>query len=301
MSGGGGLARVLVLAGALAGCGVSEALPQGGVCREASSRIALPPEARESSGLAPADPAGPLRLWTHNDSGWPAELILVDGEGSLVTRVAVTEAANRDWEDLAAGPCPGSEARCLYIADTGDNLERRDDPAIYRLIEPGPSDTASAVAERFPLVLPDGPRDIEALYLLPGERLFLVTKGRSHPVEVYRVPAPLGAPGAPLEVERIQALTDAPPWLPRFVTGAAATPAGDLVAVRTYETLEFYRPDAEGRLLSAGSGPVNLRALREPQGEAVTFLPDGRVALSSEAGPGGTLGSMHFLECDLDG
>jgi hypothetical protein len=292
----------LLLAAALAGCGVSEALPQAGICREASPRISLPPEARESSGLAPAGASDPLLLWTHNDSGWPAELFLVDGEGALVTRVDVLGAANRDWEDLAAGPCPGEGGlRCLYIADTGDNLERRDDPAIYRVPEPAPSATASSPAARFPLVLPHGPRDVEALYLLPGERLFLITKGRSHPVEVYRVPSPLGVPGAPLLLERIQTLTSAPPWLPRMVTGAAATPEGDLVAVRTYETLEFYRPDSSGRLLPAGPGPVNLRTLREPQGEAVTFLPDGRIALSSEAGPGGGLGSMRFLECDLDG
>ena len=97
-------------------------------------------------------------------------------------------AENVDWEEIAALPCPDGSP-CLLIADTGDNLERRDDPALYRIREPaldpartrpapGPRDEGVPVleagpAERFPLRLPDGPRDVEAVLLLPGGRVVL--------------------------------------------------------------------------------------------------------------------------------
>lgn len=200
-----------------------------------------------------------------------------------------------DWEDLAAGPC--GEARCLYIADVGDNEENRADPGLYRVREPAPGDAETLPAERFPIRFPDGPRDVEAIYLLPGERVFLVSKGRNHRVEVYRVPAPLGRPGPPLELERIQTLTRVSPALPRHVTGGAATPDGALVALRTYETLVLYRPDREGRLEEVPGSRVNLRHLREPQGEAVAFLPGNRIVLTSEAGPFGEGPAIGRLTC----
>ena len=57
-----------------------------------------------------------------------------------------------------------------------------------------------------------------------------------------------------------------------------------MVAVRTYQSLRFYR--VEGRRLSPlDGGVVNLRPLQEIQGEAVALGPDGTVALTSEGGP----------------
>jgi hypothetical protein len=254
-------------------------------------------------------------FWTHNDSGWDARLFAVDTSGRLVATLQVTGARNRDWEDLAAGRCaPESDRRCLYIADTGDNLQRREDPAIYRVPEPEPVDGATEPADRIPLRLPHGPRDMEALALLADGTALLITKGRGHPVEVYRTEEPIigwqptSGDGAqerpePLGLERIQTLTARPPLLPRMVTGAAATAAGDLVAVRTYETLRFYRPRASGRLEPVPGGWVNLRPLRERQGEAVAFLDGSRLVLTSEAGPGGERGQISVLRCEafLDG
>jgi hypothetical protein len=300
-----GLLAVVALAAACAG-----PVQAGGPCVPERPPVLLPPEVPESSGVEPAGTvwaAAPgeqsLAFWTHNDSGWEPVLFLVDAEGGLLARLEVSGARNVDWEDLAAGPC-GEGTRCLYVADTGDNLERREDPAIYRIPEPRLDAAAlrgAVPAERIPLRFPDGPRDVEALALLADGRGLLVSKGRNHPVEVYRTPVPLAGarPGEVLELERIQDLTDRPPFLPRYVTGAASTPDGSLVVVRTYETLGFYRPDPDGRLVEIAGGVVNLRPLREPQGEAVAFLPGGRLVLTSEAGPGGDRGQMSVLDCRL--
>ena len=73
---------------------------------------------------------------------------------------------------------------------------------------------------------------------------------------------------------------------------------GSTVVVRTYETLEFFSVTENGELRPRKDGRVNLRTLREPQGEAVAFLPDGRLVLSSESGFT-SLPSIVLLSCEL--
>ena len=72
--------------------------------------------------------------------------------------------------------------------------------------------------------LPDGPRDIEALLVLPGERVLVVTKGRNDPVTVYRYPGALRPDTVTLE--EVQRLSDGPRILPRQVTGGAVSRRG---------------------------------------------------------------------------
>jgi hypothetical protein len=238
-------------------------------------------------------------------------LLLIDESGGLLESVWLEGVSVEDWEDLSIGPCSSANGgSCLYIADTGDNSEERGDAAIYRLQEPATGTGRTEPAERFPLTFPGGPRDVEAMFVLPGERLFLVTKGRNHPVELYRVP-PLpssagmepGSPsgGLPLVLERIQLLTEGPTPLPRSVTGGTASPDGRLVALRTYETLQLYEPDATGRLTPITGGLVNLRTVGEIQGEGVAFASGADVVLTSEAGPLGGRASIATLRCEHAG
>lgn len=250
--------------------------------------------------------AGRSLLWTHNDSGSDPFLIAVDLAGNAVDSIRITPGTGgriRDLEALEGATC--AEGRCLYVADVGDNEERRTDAAIHRLPEPRlfsgsarpEAEAGTRVVETtvLPVRFPDGPTDVEALFVLSGEEIHLVSKGRSGPVTVYRYPLPL-RPGRRVTLERVQALTDDAPFLPAYVTGAARGPEGRTVALRTYESLEFFRV-RDGRLEEMRGMRVELRTLREAQGEAVTFLPDGRVVLSSEAGPLGRRGSLAVLRC----
>jgi len=272
------------------------AVMDGAFCHLAQPGTSLPPEIRESSGIVPKL-GSTSEFWTHNDSGGRPEIFRVDLFGNLLARVRVDGAALVDWEDLGRGPCSwrGELRDCLYLADTGDNAERRSDPTIYRIPEPEPGDSVTPRAEVFPLRFPEGPRDVEALYVLPGERIFLVTKGRSGPVEVYRVPPLDGL--LPLELERIQVLMDRPPRPLDGITGGSADPSGRWVVLRSYETLFFFHPDREGRLQSAALGRVDLRSLRERQGEGVAWVGPGLWALSSEAGLRPGPGSLYLIEC----
>lgn len=220
-------------------------------------------------------------------------LFAVDRRGRLVDTVRIPGAENTDWEDLEAADCPAG--RCLYLGDVGDNAERRRDVVLYRMVEPGPGDDPRARIDVFPVRFPDGPRDVEALFVLPGQRIHLVTKGRNHPVTVYRYPLPL-RPGEEVTLEEVQRLTSGPAGLPDHVTGAAADSRGRTVVVRSYSDLRFYGVE-EGRLRPLHGGALSLRTLREAQGEAVTFAPGGRLVLASEAGPWGRRGGLRLLRC----
>jgi hypothetical protein len=234
-------------------------------------------------------------LWSHNDSDHGAILYAMDTLGNLLGEVPLRGAVNRDWEDLSTGPCPAGF--CLYVGDIGDNGEVRDRVTLYRVEDTGRFDGTPREAEAFPMVLPDGPRDMEALFVLPGEELYFITKGRNHPVTVYRYPPPLRA-GETVTLEEVQTLTEGAVSIPSQVTGADATPDGRLVAVRTYESLTFYRM-SRGRLVPLRGGRVELRTLGEAQGEAVGIGPDGLVALTSEAGFLGRGAVLNLLECGV--
>ncbi|HEX7120273.1 MAG TPA: hypothetical protein VF212_15880 [Longimicrobiales bacterium] len=267
------------------------------VCDPPRRTGTLPAEVAETSGLA-ASRRHPGIFWTHNDSGGDAVLFAIDTAGRVLGRTRVAGARNRDWEDLALGPCAAGE--CLYIADTGDNRGARDEVAILRIPEPAPADTATAPAERFPVRYPGPALDTEALYVLPDGAVFLVSKGRDAPVTVFRYPGPLRE-GEPVELRPVARLGDAPAGLPYQVTGAAAAPDGRWVAVRTYTAVQLYRVGWRGRLRPRLEGAgIDLQMLAEPQGEAVTVTADGALVLSSEAGPRGVPGTISRIECRLD-
>ena len=288
---------------ALTACG--HYLADGPECRPVRPAIALPGNLAETSGVATSI-RNPALVWTHNDGGRGPFLYALDLDGRLQARIELNQ-RNNDWEDIARGPC--DLGACLYVANTGDNAERRNMISFYRLAEPegvgdpnvdaeGRMDAEWSVdAERYRMVLPDGPRDIEAMYVLPTEQIFFVTKGRNHPVTVYRYPSPL-RPADVVTLVEVQRLTAAPADLPRMVTGASATLDGSTVAIRTYESLEFFDVTEGEQLLKSSVGRVNLRTLREPQGEGVAFGADRAIVLSSES-VAGSSPSLTFLSCNL--
>ena len=273
-------------------CGWSAAGQTG--CEPLAPPARLPEILRESSGVAWSRTHEGV-LWSHNDGGDDPNLYAVDLEGNPLATLTLEGIRNRDWEDLATASC--AAGTCLYIADTGDNAEVRPRVDLYRVVEPEPlaRQALTAVPDRFPILLPDGPRDMEALFVLPGDEVYFVSKGRNHPATVYRYPPPLRA-GEEVTLEEVQILTGQALPIPAQVTGADASSDGRVVAVRTYQALTFYRVEA-GRLLPMEGGRVELRTLEEPQGEAVGFGPDGHVVLTTEAGNFGGVAAIRVLRC----
>jgi hypothetical protein len=255
------------------------------------------PRLTESSGVV-ASRRYPGVFWTLNDSGNPAELFATDSTGRDFGTFNVTGAQNYDWEAIARAPC--GQTDCLYIADTGDNDEIRPSVRLYRVPEPAPSVGARGVvrgAEVLELRYPDGPHDVEAAVVAPDGAVLLVTKGRSHGVRAFRVPATSwGRRMATAEPLGRLAIATGRGYR-GLVTDAAISPDGAEVAVRTYSEIFFYRLGPSDALQPLGTA-CDITGL-ELQGEGITWLPDDDFLLTSEGGFG-VPGTLTTVRCQRD-
>jgi hypothetical protein len=252
---------------------------KGGSCTPAGAAQYLK-DVREASGVA----VGRSGLWTINDSGAPV-LFRLDAT-SQAARITVAGAVVDDWEDLAVGQCPAGN--CLYIADIGDNNRSRRQITIYRIPEPA-AGSASQTTESFHLTYPDQPHDAEALVVLPGgaqPQLFIITK--EVPPRVYRLSGGL-KPGATSTLSFVRSLNEQ-----SSITGAAASPDGRWVALRSNRTLLVFK--TEDFVKDGNPVSVDLSSLNEPQGEGIAFGSGNELHLVSESGGdarGGVLTRVH--------
>ncbi|HUF12301.1 MAG TPA: hypothetical protein VMN78_04310 [Longimicrobiales bacterium] len=261
-------------------------------CAVETERVPMPRSIRESSGIART---GDGALWTHNDGG-EARLYRITEGGSIEQVVTLEGTGAADIEDIDAGPCPGGAGDCLWLADTGDNAGRRDQVALLVVSLPA-AGVERAAATRIAFRYPAGPRDAEALAVLPSGEALIITKGRGTPIELYRLSA-ASAAGAPAALERIAQLGPRPERNADRVTGAGASEDGRWVAMRSNAALSIHRTET---LLAGDSRPVlqfDVRGLGEPQGEGIDIASDGRVWLTSEAGGGG-MPMLARLRCTL--
>lgn len=246
-------------------------------------------------------------IWTLNDSGNEGVIYALNFSGELLAAYEVRGAENRDWEDLATGPCleEAAPSSCLYIADTGDNNGTRESVRIYVIPEPvvapeqGPAvrqthQRAREIRVRYP----GGHPDVEAMAVEPDGTVLLVTKGRRGNVQVYRIRRSEMTDGS-VTATLAGTIGFAPQRaLGRTPTGAAVAPRGDRLVIRTYTELFFYRLLDDGGLELEGEpcfiGPI------EPQGEGVDFLDERAVLLTSEARVGRP-GTIYRVLCTAPG
>jgi hypothetical protein len=258
-------------------------------CTPAGSLVPLVGLA-EASGLASSRRV-PGRLWTHNDSGQPI-LFALDSRGAVTGQLQVSGATVQDWEGIAVGPC--GSGSCVYIGDIGDNEAGRKRITIYRVPEPEKPGGTAAVSDVFHATYPDGAHDAEAL-LFAGDRLYIVTKGETGPVALYRFPTQLQA-GVTMKLERVGG-PSATPDADSRITDGSASPDGQWVVLRSRSALTFYRASdvLAGQWRAAGN--VDLTSLNEPQGEGVALGADNTVFLAGEGGKKGQPGTFARLTC----
>jgi hypothetical protein len=262
------------------------------------------PRLDEVSGLAPGL-ASPGILYVQNDSGDSARVFALNARtGAVVAVLAVPDATNVDWEDIAIA----RDARgvpSLWIADIGDNDGDRSEVRLYRVDEPtlNPAEPDHLVTTSAPdvwrLSYPDGPRDAESLAVLPGGRAFVVSKTITGASTMYSVPARpdpnrvqvmssvggvgfgfTGTPGGPNPLGQVTA------------TGASVASDGSALAIRTYTDAYIWPlPPIGAALDQAGADatmadvikqkPVHLALPEQPQGEGIAIVGD-QVLLDSE-------------------
>ena len=276
------------------------------------------PRLVESSGVA-VSRTYPDVLWTHNDSGDGPYLYATDLRGTNRGVLLVPGAQAIDWEDMTLGPCPiafpvqprskVNASSCIYLADTGDNMEFRPFVTVYAVPEPPPPEGASDTLgiTRAPAILrlryPDGSHDVEAVYVAPRDTaLYLVSKGaaRGSAIRLYRLDAKSWRAGADsiAVATLVQTLDIRPnPEAGRVVTAGAIRPDGRVVALRTYSEIYLFYPGIGGRLLPARERPCNIAGL-EIGGEAIDFLNDSTFVLTSEAGRRRP-GTIDTVKCGL--
>jgi hypothetical protein len=234
-------------------------------------------------------------FWTHNDSGDPY-IYAINAEGQSAGRVRVSGARVEDWEDIAVAPCEGGD--CLYIADIGDNDAKRPSVTVYRVAEPAPGETQTRPAEALQASYPDGAHDAEAMFV-HGGRIYILTKGETGPVALFRFPAS-AQPGQTATLERVREFASDDVKRKERITGADASPDGRWIAVRTIRNLSLY--PAQDFLGSGSQAPreMDLKELKEAQGEGIGFAPDGSLILTSEGGKKKDPATFARLTCTLE-
>jgi hypothetical protein len=243
------------------------------------------PAATELSGLALSRTQTGV-LWTHNDSGDRARVLAVDSGGKLLAELAVPDAENVDWEDIAIGPAAGG-GDALYIADIGDNLAKRASVVVYRVPEPrvagGAAPIETASAQRLGLRYPDGARDAEALLVDPSTgALVIVSKDFGGTARVYVAKRP--AAGATTTLRPTGTLSLG---IGEAVTAGDVAADGRTVALRTYDTAYLWsRRPGESITTALRRRPCSprVRLLREGQGEALALSRHGTAFLTVPEG-----------------
>lgn len=238
--------------------------------------VVTPGQIDEVSGIVDSR-SQPGNLWVQQDSGSPAELVLLGHDGRLKGRISVPNFTNRDWEELAIGPGPNDGTNYLYIGDIGDNNAQYPIVQIYRVAEPASLQTPITQVDRINFRYPDGPRDAEALFVDPQTKDIYIISKREDQVHLYSLPYPQNV--NEITVAKSHGLLPSfGGGLANYVTAAAISTDGSEILVRTYTNL-YYWKRKDNQSVADALTLGNLRALPvrlEPQGEAVCFDRDNK-------------------------
>ncbi len=241
----------------------------------------LPQIVWESSGLVSGTDNS---VWTHNDSGGEPMLYKLNSKGEIIRKIYIKSVTNTDWEDLA-NDYNGN----IYIADIGNNLNKRKHLQILKIPHPDSTNTDTIRPQiiqfkyenqkLFPPKEADLNFDAEAL-IAYDDSLFIFTKNRSKPYSkytyVYAIPNKAG--------EHIAILQDSI-YLPRtkklhsWITGASRHPNKDVVVLishrKAWLITNFRNKNEQTLTRSRVSGIYS-------QKEAITFDLEGNLWISNE-------------------
>jgi hypothetical protein len=227
---------------------------------------------QEASGIA-ASINNPGFLWTHNDSGNPPEVFLIDERSDIKFTCLLAGVENRDWEDVTVGPGPDSTKNYIYVADIGDNLAQYQYKMIYRFEEPKmPTDTTRQIVisdfDRIVFEL-DQKKDTETLMIDPKSKNLFVVSKREQPVVVYE----LAYPQSTTDTLKATAIGSIPVTQ---IVGGDFSAEGDQVLMKNYQNVFYWTINKSETLADAiKREPKILPYVKEPQGEAITFARDG--------------------------
>ncbi len=234
----------------------------------------------ESSGIVASRTRDGL-YYSHNDSGSGPEVFAFTADGGLDAVSTVEGVGAFDWEDIAAGSCPGG-GDCLFLGDIGDNDHVRSHVEVFAIAEPLAAGVVPTVAT-WRLRYPERARNSEALLVHPTTgRLYVITKNKRGPIKVYAGPA---EPGEANLIE-VGTLWELPSGSSRHkVTGADWSADGLRVVVRTYSAAWEWTVPEGATEPDWSAEPRRVQVAAEAQGEAIGYRPEGGLITTSEGQP----------------
>lgn len=157
----------------------------------------LPKAIKENSGIVYY---GNDKAWFIEDHGNDDVIYQVGFNGDLLKELRVKNAKNNDWEDLTR-----DEEGNIYIADIGNNNNKRKDLRIYKIPNPETESGDKIDAEVIKFSYPDQKKfppkknnliyDSEAIFYR-NNFLYIITKNRSEPFSgkalIYKIPSKKG-------------------------------------------------------------------------------------------------------------
>jgi hypothetical protein len=209
-------------------------------------------------------------IWVHNDSGNDPAVYAIDESGTDLGRVDLPDLSARDWEDIALGPGPNPALDYLYLADIGDNSQRRDDVLIHRLPEPGPAPGLTPGGETLRLTYPLGPMEAETLLVDPtGGDIVIAGKALSGLTTLYGVKGTVD-----------WSVSQEATYLGEIELGTFALATGgdagtDRIVIRTYdEVFTWDRMPGETMAATLLRRSCRVASVGEEQGEAIALTSD---------------------------
>jgi len=251
---------------------LESSVPETPVVAGQTTKIAnLPKKIKESSGLEEADQPG--TFYTHNDANNPAELFKIDQNGKLLATISLAPIENVDWEDLAR-----DDKGHIYIADTGNNSNKRKKLKIYKLNPEQPEEVAEITFEYADRKAGTADKDhfefdCEAIFWYRSN-LYLTIKDRNDGLaRLYKVPDQPGDHEAkPIGSYRVNAP----------ITAADISPDGTTLLLLSTGKLHLFRPEGERKMLGGKMQTLDLGKVG--QTEAAVFTDNKTIVLTSEQG-----------------
>ncbi len=237
----------------------------------------------EASGLANSI-VNSGYIWTHEDSGADAEVILLSkNKAQVVARYKIIGAQNIDWEDMAISPGSPSGTGFLYLADIGDNDAIRTDVKIYRIPEPvyNSADSGTTVEvntfDVLSVFYPQGARDAEALMVDPFTKDLYIVSKREDSVQLFEAPYPQNWGATDTAI-----LRGTFPFT--GITAADISADGRRVLLKAYTAIFYWKKEKEESISHLLSRQP-MRAPYDPvefQGEAICWDEDSYFTLSEK-------------------
>ncbi|MGC5050772.1 hypothetical protein ACLQ2S_04870 [Micromonospora sp. DT48] len=246
------------------------------------------PRLRELSGLV-VTKNGYIVVNDSSEQENRKRVFYLNKDCDVVREVPYSGGGPYDTEDLAVSP----DGKTLWIADTGDNVtsrERRKQVAVWSMPISGRSQP-----KLHRLSYPDNkPRDAEALLIGADKMPLIITKVTAGKAEIFTPDGPLKTGDTePVPMKKVGDVelprTDTENPLSTFgrvaITGAARSPDGSRVVLRTYADAFEYDVENGDIVAAITTGTPRVTALADPFGEAIAYSTDGKTFLTvSDAG-----------------